>query len=60
VVIVRKSEREIEIMRKAGRIVADALAMTREIAREDVSTEDLNTRLEEYVLQNGGIPVTKR
>ncbi len=47
--IVRKSEREIEIMRKAGRIVADALAMTREIAREGVSTEDLNTRLEEYV-----------
>ncbi|MFV1974379.1 MAG: type I methionyl aminopeptidase [Candidatus Scalindua sp.] len=57
--IVRKSEREIEIMRKAGRIVADALTMTREIAREDVSTEDLNTRLEEYVLQRGGIPVFK-
>jgi methionyl aminopeptidase len=58
-VIVRKSEREIEIMRKAGRIVADALAMTREIAKEDISTEDLNTRLEEYVLQKGGIPVFK-
>ncbi len=57
--IVRKSEREIEIMRKAGRIVADALAMTRDIAKEDVSTEDLNTRLEEYVLQRGGIPVFK-
>ncbi len=57
--IVRKSEREIEIMRKAGRIVADALAMTREIAKEDISTEDLNTRLEEYVLQKGGIPVFK-
>ena len=57
--IVRKSDREIEIMRKAGRIVADALAMTREIAKEDVSTEDLNTRLEEYVLQKGGIPVFK-
>jgi len=58
-VIVRKSEREIEIMRKAGRIVADALTMTREIAKEDISTEDLNTRLEEYVLQKGGIPVFK-
>ena len=58
-VIVRKSEREIEIMRQAGRIVADALAMAREIAKEDVSTEDLNTRLEEYVLQKGGIPVFK-
>ncbi len=57
--MIRKSEREIDIMRKAGRIVADALAMTREIAKEDVSTEDLNTRLEEYVLQKGGIPVFK-
>ena len=57
--IVRKSEREIEIMRKAGRIVADALAMAREIAKEGVSTEDLNTRLEDYVLQKDGIPVFK-
>ncbi|HJO55080.1 MAG TPA: M24 family metallopeptidase, partial [Candidatus Scalindua sp.] len=57
--IVRKSEREIEIMRSAGKIVANALAMTREIAREGVSTEDLNTKLEEYVLQKGGIPVFK-
>lgn len=57
--IVRKSEREIDIMRKAGRIVADALAMTREIAREGVSTESLNARLEEYILQKGGIPVFK-
>jgi methionyl aminopeptidase len=56
---VRKSEREIEIMRKAGRIVADALAMAREIAKADVSTDDLNTRLEEYVFQKGGIPVFK-
>ena len=57
--IVRKSEREIEIMRKAGKIVAEALAMAREVAKEDVSTDDLNTRLEEYVLQKGGIPVFK-
>ena len=57
--IIRKSEREIEIMRRAGRIVADALTMAREIAREEVSTDDLNTRLEEYVLQKGGIPVFK-
>jgi len=58
-VIVCKSEREIEIMRKAGRIVADALLITKEIAKKGVTTEDLNTRLEEYVLQKGGIPVFK-
>jgi len=46
-------------MRKAGRIVADALLITKEIAKKGVTTEDLNTRLEEYVLQKGGIPVFK-
>lgn len=57
--IVCKSEREIEIMRKAGRIVADALSITKEIAKKDVTTEELNTKLEKYVLQKGGIPVFK-
>ncbi|MEK6765533.1 MAG: type I methionyl aminopeptidase [Planctomycetota bacterium] len=57
--IVCKSEREIEIMRKAGRIVADALAIAKEIAKKDITTEDINTRLEKYVLQQGGIPVFK-
>ena len=57
--IVCKSEREIEIMREAGRIVAEALSITKEIAREGVATEELNTRLEKYVLQKGGIPVFK-
>ena len=57
--IVCKSEREIEIMREAGRIVAEALSITKEIAKKDVTTEELNTRLEKYVLQKGGIPVFK-
>jgi methionyl aminopeptidase len=58
-VIVCKSKREIDLMRKAGRIVADALGMVREIAKKDVTTETLNTKLERYVLQNDGIPVFK-
>ncbi len=54
--IVCKSEREIEIMREAGRIVAGALSITKEIAKESVATEELNTSLEKYVLQKGGLP----
>lgn len=57
--IVCKSEREIDLMRKAGRIVADALEMVRELAKKDVTTETLNTKLERYVLQKDGIPVFK-
>ncbi|MBO1222879.1 MAG: type I methionyl aminopeptidase [Candidatus Scalindua sediminis] len=46
-------------MRKAGKIVADALGMVREIAKKDITTETLNTKLERYVLQKDGIPVFK-
>jgi methionyl aminopeptidase len=58
-VIVCKSKREIDVMRKAGRIVADALGMVKEIAKKDVTTETLDAKLERYVLQKDGIPVFK-
>ncbi len=54
-----KSEREIEKMRKAGRIVADALSLAKNIARSNVKTETLNTELEKYVIQKGGKPIFK-
>ena len=54
-----KSDREIELMRKAGRIVADALEMAKDVARSNVTTDTLNTRLEKYVIQKGGRPVFK-
>ncbi|MDR4505295.1 MAG: type I methionyl aminopeptidase [Candidatus Scalindua sp.] len=54
-----KSEREIELMRKAGRIVADALALARDLAKNNVTTETLNSELEKYVIQKGGKPVFK-
>ena len=57
--IVCKSKREIDLMRKAGKIVADALGIVREIAKKDITTETLNTKLERYVLQKDGIPVFK-
>lgn len=57
--IVCKSEREIDIMRQAGKIVAAAFTIAREIAKKDVTTEELNTRIEAYILQKGGIPVFK-
>ncbi|ODS33801.1 MAG: methionine aminopeptidase [Candidatus Scalindua rubra] len=57
--IVCKSKREIELMRKAGRIVADALEIANEIAKKGMTTETLNRKLEKYVLQKGGIPVFK-
>ncbi len=57
--IVRKSPREVEIMRGAGRIVAGALRLAKEIAKKDVTTEWLNDEIERYILSQGGIPVFK-
>lgn len=57
--IIRKSPREIELMRDAGKIVAGALALAREIAKRDVTTEFVNTEIERYILGKGGIPIFK-
>lgn len=57
--IVRKSAREIELMRMAGKITADALRLAKEIAKEDVTTDYLNTELERYIVSKGGIPIFK-
>lgn len=57
--IVRKSPREIEIMRGAGRIVANALRLAKSLAKHDVTTEWLNDEIEKYILSQGGVPVFK-
>lgn len=57
--IVCKSPREIEIMRGAGRIVAGALRLAKELAKRDVTTGWLNDEIEKYILRQGGMPVFK-
>jgi methionyl aminopeptidase len=57
--IVRKSHREIELMREAGKIVAGALNLAKEVALKDVTTEHINTEIERYIINKGGIPVFK-
>lgn len=57
--IVRKSPREIELMREAGKIVAGALNLAKEIALRDVTTEHINAEIEKYIVNKGGIPVFK-
>lgn len=48
-----KSAQEIEIMRQAGRINAEALAAARSIARPGVTTADLNAAAEEVLRKYG-------
>jgi methionyl aminopeptidase len=58
--ITLKSAREIEIMARAGRIVAGTLDLMREIVRPGMTTEDLDVAAEEYIRgHDGAVPSFK-
>src|SRR5688572_15097863 len=58
--ITLKSPREIDIMGRAGRIVAGTLARIREILRPGMSTEDLDAEAERFIRShNGAVPSFK-
>src|SRR3954453_17587912 len=58
--ITLKSPREIDIMSRAGRIVAATLARMREILRPGLSTEDLDAEAERFIRSHeGAIPSFK-
>lgn len=46
-------------MRAAGKVVANALRLAKEIARKDITTDYLNNELEKYIKSQGGIPIFK-
>lgn len=49
-----KSSRELEIMARAGRIVAGTLALMRSLVRPGVSTEELDDAAEEFIRSHEG------
>jgi methionyl aminopeptidase len=58
--ITLKSSREIEIMARAGRIVAGTLALMREIVRPGMTTEDLDAAAEAFIRGHpGAVPSFK-
>ncbi len=52
--ITLKSPREIDIMARAGRIVAGTLALMRELVRPGLTTEDLDAAAEEFIRRHAG------
>jgi len=54
-----KSPREIELMRKSGKITAQTLARLIEAAKPGISTRDLDRIAEESIRSMGGIPTFK-
>ncbi|HUK95016.1 MAG TPA: type I methionyl aminopeptidase [Gaiellaceae bacterium] len=57
--IIRKSTEEIELMARAGVVVADVLALLGERARPGASTADLDALADEFIRSHGGVPTFK-
>jgi methionyl aminopeptidase len=58
-VIIRKSSAEIEQMAKAGRVVAETLALIGEQAVPGVTTGELDRLADDYIRSQGGVPTFK-
>jgi len=58
-VIIRKSAQEIEQMAEAGRVVAETLALVRELLEPGVSMIELDRIAEEHIRSRGGSPTSK-
>ncbi len=54
-----KSRREIEMMRIAGRIVAETLELLKESIRPGITTLELDRIAEGFIIKRGGIPAFK-
>jgi methionyl aminopeptidase len=57
--VVLKSERELALMRQAGRIVAEVLTLLRERVKPGVTTLELNTLAEEGIRKRNAVPSFK-
>jgi methionyl aminopeptidase len=58
-VIIRKSPAEIELMARAGEVVAETLALLEERIRRGVTTEELDAAAEDYIRSRGGVATFK-
>ena len=57
--IIRKSPEEIERMARAGRVVAETLALLERIVEPGVTTAELDEAAEEFIRSQGGEPTFK-
>ena len=58
-VIIRKSPHEIELMARAGAVVAGTLALLEERLEPGVTMAELDAVAEEYIRSQGGVPTSK-
>jgi methionyl aminopeptidase len=51
-----KDSKDIEALKRAGRIAVDTLEMVKQHIRPGVKTDDINTIVHEFTIKNGAIP----
>lgn len=54
-----KSEREIELMKIAGKLVGETHAYLKQYIKEGITTKELDTLAENFIISKGGIPTEK-
>lgn len=54
--IIIKTDAQIEVMRKAGKIAAETLAMLEDKIKPGVTTTEIDKAAEEYILSQGSVP----
>ncbi len=54
--IIIKTSREIELMRKAGKITAGARSIARQAIKDGVSTKQINKAVHDFITRNGAKP----
>ena len=54
--IIVKSEREIELMRRAGKITAAARAVARDMVKPGVTTQQIDKAVHRFITEQGAIP----
>ena len=57
--IILKSAEELAAMRRAGRVVAEAHALVRELVKPGLTTWDLDRAVEEFLLRHNAVPAFK-
>jgi methionyl aminopeptidase len=58
-VIIRKSAQEIETMARAGKVVAETLALIEEQLQPGITTAELDAIADEFIRSHGGVPTFK-
>src|SRR3954454_10524142 len=57
--IIRKSSEELQIMSRAGTVVAETLALVEEHLQPGITTGELDAIADEFIRSHGGVPTFK-